>query len=187
MKIGYCRVSGSSQDLGLQIEQLKKHGCEKIYSEKVSGKSSKNRPELQRMLEDVRSDDLVCVTKLDRLGRSLLDLHQIVNQLRDKGVHFKVLSNPDMDTSSPFGKLIFSILGTISEFEREIIKIRCTEGRERYVEKGGKLGRKKKFTDEEVDTILFLHRERGMSYNKLKERYGVSRSTIYRVIHNKSQ
>lgn len=187
MKIGYSRVSGSSQDPGLQIEQLKEHGCEKIYSEKVSGKSSKNRPELQRMLEDVRSEDLVCVTKLDRLGRSLLDLHQIVNQLRDKGVHFKVLSNPDMDTSSPFGKLIFSILGTISEFEREIIKIRTSEGRERYVEKGGKLGRKKRFSPEEIDQILYLHNEKGMSYNQLRERFNCSRSTIYRVIHNKSQ
>ena len=187
MKIGYCRVSTTDQSLDTQTQKLKDEGCERIYQEKISGKSSKNRPQLQKMLEDVRSGDLVMVTKLDRLGRSILDLHQIVNQLQDKGVNFKILSNPDMDTTSPFGRLIFSILGTISEFERSMILERTKEGRLNYVKNGGKLGRKKKFTQEKVDEIQFLHKEKGMSFNQLSERFNCSRITIYRTIHNKTQ
>tara|TARA_S200002703_G_scaffold85082_2_gene73480 strand:- start:279 stop:902 length:624 start_codon:yes stop_codon:yes gene_type:complete len=187
MKIGYCRVSTTDQSLDTQVQKLKDEGCERIYKEKISGKSSKNRPQLQKMLEDVRSGDLVMVTKLDRLGRSILDLHQIVNQLQDKKVDFKILSNPDMDTTSPFGKLIFSILGTISEFERSMILERTKDGRENYVRNGGKLGRKKKFSQEEIDQIQFLHKEKGMSFNQLKERFNCSRITIYRTIHTKKQ
>jgi DNA invertase Pin-like site-specific DNA recombinase len=181
MKIGYTRVSSTHQDLLIQIRTLQEKGCERIYSEKISGKS-KDRPELQRMLNDVREGDIVIVTKLDRLGRNLQHLHEIVNLLHDKKVHFKVLSNPDMDTSSVFGKMIFSILGTISEFERGLINERCQTGREEFIRRGGKLGRKSKFSDEVKQQIQFLHKVKNLSWNQLSEQFQCSRQTIYRIL-----
>lgn len=181
MKIGYTRVSTTHQDLEIQIRSLQEQGCERIYSEKISGKS-KDRPELQRMLNDVREGDIVIVTKLDRLGRNLQHLHEIVNLLHEKKVDFKVLSNPDLDTTSVFGKMIFSILGTISEFERGLILERTKIGRENYVRSGGKLGRKPKFTDEVKQQIQFLHKVKNLSWNQLSEQFQCSRQTIYRIL-----
>lgn len=182
MKIGYGRVSTTGQRLDPQTEALENFGCEKTFLEKRSGKSSKDRPELQNLLDQVRSGDVVVVTKLDRLGRSLMDLHQIVRKLDEKGVGFQVIENPEIDTTSAYGKMIFSILGTVSEFERDLINERCRVGREFSKQRGVKFGRKPSLTNEQKDQIRYLSEQKKVGWNELSKRFEVSRQTIYRVL-----
>ena len=182
MKIGYGRVSTNGQRLDPQEEKLREFGCEKILLEKRSGKTAKDRPELQKVLDLVRSGDVVVVTKLDRLGRSLMDLHQIVQQLDEKGVGFQVVENPEIDTTSAYGKMIFSILGTVSEFERDLINERCRIGREFSKQRGVKFGRKPSLTQDQQDQIRFLNDQKQVGWVELAKRFGVSRQTIYRVL-----
>jgi len=185
MKIGYGRVSSVGQSLEIQVKLLKEEGCEKIYLEKKSGKNL-DRKEFQKLLGDLRSGDCVVVTRLDRCSRSLKDLLNVVEILNEKECHLKVLSNPDLDTSSVYGKLIFSILGSLSEFERTLINERCSEGRKNYLENGGTLGRKEKLTQEQKEEILFLQEKKKLSWSELSQRFGVSRQTIWRILKNQT-
>ena len=128
MKFGYARVSTKQQELHLQIDALEKTGCEKIFQEKFTGKT-KDRPELQTLLSQLRKDDIVVIWKLDRLGRSLQDLITIVVQIHDKEVNLQSL-NDNIDTSSPTGKLTFHLFAALAEFERDIISDRTKAGLE---------------------------------------------------------
>ena len=125
--VGYARVSTSGQDYETQVERLKAFGADKIFSEKKSGLDGK-RPELLRCLEYVREGDTLVVTKLDRLARSTADLYRMVTELGDKGVAFKVLDDPLVDTTSRTGKLVMGVLALIAEFEADIRKERQMEG-----------------------------------------------------------
>jgi len=120
MKIGYARVSTSSQDTQLQMDALKNAGCEIIYEEKASG-AIKGRSELEQCIKSLRKDDVLMVWKLDRLGRSLQHLLEIVNGLEDKGVGFVSITE-SIDTTTSTGKLIFHIFGSLAEFERSLIE-----------------------------------------------------------------
>ena len=116
MIIGYARVSTDEQNLDAQIDALNVAGAERIFQEKVTGKN-RQRPELQRLLDQLRSDDVVIITKYDRLARSLRDLIEIVDQFRECGAGFRSLAE-DIDTTTPSGRLIFHVFGSIAEFER---------------------------------------------------------------------
>ena len=127
MKIGYARVSKLDQNTELQVAALKDAGCDEIYSENLSGKN-RNRPELKALLKSLRKDDTVVATKIDRLARSLTDLFKISEEIEEKEAHLKILEH-DFDTSKPTGKLLFSVLGALAEFERSREDRRTEEAR----------------------------------------------------------
>ena len=128
MKIGYARVSTQDQNLDLQLDALKKADCEKVFTDKVSG-AKKQRPGLDQMIRELRKGDVIVVWKLDRLGRSLKHLVELVEQLMEMGVGLQSLNDP-IDTTTAQGKLIFNIFASLAEFERNIISERTKAGLE---------------------------------------------------------
>ena len=126
--IAYIRVSTEDQNTSRQEELFKDYKIDRFYKEKVSGKNIKDRPELQKMMDYVREGDVVYVESISRFGRSLQDLLSLINQLNEKGVEFKSLKEGDIDTTTPTGKLVFSIFASLPEFERETIRQRQAEG-----------------------------------------------------------
>lgn len=137
--IGYARVSSKDQNLDRQLDALKKAGCLRIFEEKISGATTQ-RPELKRMLDFVREGDTLIVSSLDRLGRSAVDLLQIVDQLREKKVELESLKE-NLDTSTAQGRFTLQMFAAIAELERESIKERQREGLEAAKRRGVKLGR----------------------------------------------
>ncbi|MEZ5450334.1 MAG: recombinase family protein [Thiolinea sp.] len=187
MKVGYARVSTTGQDHETQITKLKAEGCEKIFTEKQSGKSADDRAELQRAIEFCREGDVLIVTKLDRLARSMGDLWKIVNHLADKGAAFKVIDQAGMDTSNATGKLLFNILGSIAEFERDLINARTAEGRAAAKAKGVKLGRKPKMEPGQVEALKADVEAGGMTMQAIADKYGITRKTVYRLAGKESE
>src|SRR5271155_3408246 len=179
MNIGYARVSTQGQTLESQLEQLGKVNCARIYSEKVSGARS-DRPELQRLLKAMEPGSVVVVTRLDRLARSTIDLLIIVKQIADKGCLFKSIADPWCDTTTPGGRLMLTVLGGLAEFERELIKARTSEGRERAKRAGVRMGRKPKLSPHQIAEVRDRKRL-GESVRLLARSYGVSPNTISRV------
>lgn len=176
MKIGYARVSRQEQELDRQIEALKRDGCEVIYQEKITG-SLKNRPELDRMLSVLNVGDVVVVQKLDRLGRSLRHLFTLMDMFKDIGVEFKSL-NESIDTSTSIGRLLFSVLGAVAEFERDLIRERTKDGLASKKARGIKLGRR--FKDFRVEIAAFeavADQERQAVMNTLS----ISKSKYFRL------
>ncbi|QFT88083.1 Transposon gamma-delta resolvase [Bacillus sp. THAF10] len=177
--IGYGRVSTNDQDLSLQEEKLKEYGCDKIFMEKQSGAKS-DREELAKALDYLREGDKLVIYKLDRLARSTFDLHKIANELQDRKVGL-VFIKEQIDFTTPSGKLMFTMLGAIAEFERDLINDRTREGRERAKAQGKHMGRKGR-DDKDVLQALRLYSDRtnnGLSVNDIVKMTGVPRSTIY--------
>ena len=133
--IGYARVSTTDQNAALQIDALTEAGCGRVFTDKASG-SLANRPQLDRMLDHLRPGDVVVVWRLDRLGRSLKNLIALVEELKEKGVGLRSLSE-SIDTTTANGKLFFSIMGALAEFERELISERTMAGLEAARARGG--------------------------------------------------
>lgn len=178
MRIGYARVSSSSQKLDVQLDRLA--DCDRVFHEKVSGKSTKGRPELKNALDFVRVRDVFVVTKLDRLARSVVDLAGIVQTLEAKQVNLVVLDQ-GIDTTTMYGRLQFNILAAIGEFERELIRERSTEGREKAIERGVKFGAKPKLTQKEIMELASGFETPGCSKAEIAEHYGICRSSVYRL------
>lgn len=178
MKIGYARVSTEDQKLDSQLTALKKAGCRKIFQEKFSG-TKRNRPELEKLLEQLREGDVVIVWKLDRIARSTRDLLDIMETIRDVGAKFQSLSEPWADTTSHAGKLIMTIFGGIAEFERDLIRERTSAGRTEAKKRGVPFGRPQKLTNEQKKLVQRLLRE-GKSVKQVAETFEVHASTIYR-------
>src|SRR5665648_567312 len=168
--VGYARVSSTGQDLGVQLEKLK--GCDKVFKEKRSGVDA-GRPELKRCLEYLREGDTLLVTKIDRLARSTSDLYRVVSTLADKGVAFKVVDDPTIDTTSRTGKLIMGILALIAEFENDIRRERQTDGINKARERGTRFGRKPLLLPEKVEQIRGL-RTAGATVSDIMRRTGLS-------------
>ena len=185
MRVGYARVSTSGQKLDLQLDRLA--DCDRIYREKASAASAKNRPELQKAMDFVRDEDVFVVTKLDRLARSVVDLAGIVQKLEDKKVDLVVLDQ-GIDTTTIYGRLQFNILAAIGEFERELIKERSMEGRLKAIARGVKFGAKPKLTKPELADLIKDFDAPGCSKTEIAEHYGISRSSVYRLYaENRSQ
>lgn len=182
MKVGYARVSTIGQSLEVQLEELEKEGCENIFQEKASGKDADNRVQLQQALEFVRSGDVLVITKLDRLARSMGDLSGISKRLKEKGVGLKAINQPDIDTTSAVGELLFNILGSVAAFERSLINERTAEGRAKAREKGVKFGAKAKLTVKQVEALKAELKTWKGSRSDLAERYGISRASLYRLV-----
>ena len=180
MKIGYARVSTADQNLNLQLDALKKIRCEKIYQEKVSG-ARFARPELDEMMKNVRSGDIIVVWKLDRLGRSLKHLVELVGTLMEKEVGLQSLNDP-IDTTTPQGRLTFNIFASLAEFERDLIRertqaeLKAARARSR---KGGRprgLSGKAKQAAKAAET---LYRKHEHSVQEIAKMLGISKSTLY--------
>ena len=181
MKVGYVRVSTVEQNEARQIEALEKHGIEKWFVEKVSGKDM-NRPELQNLLDFVREGDTVYVHDFSRLARSTKDLLEIVERLNGKGVHL-VSNKESVDTSTPTGKLMLTMIGAIAEFERQNLLDRQAEGIAIAKRNGAYKGRK----PVEVNTDAFKvqynrYLSREISKVELAKQLGVSRPTLDKII-----
>ena len=177
MLIGYARVSTQDQNLQMQIEALERIGCEKIFEEKVSGTKS-NRPELLRALDMLRSGDTLCVWKLDRLGRSVKDLVNLVTQLLERGIQFKSVTD-SIDTSSASGRFFFNIMASLAQMERELIVERTRAGLA-VARKAGRVGgRRRVMTDSKLTSAKKLL-EVGTPPRDVAESLGVSVPTLYR-------
>jgi DNA invertase Pin-like site-specific DNA recombinase len=180
-KIGYARVSSNTQDYQGQVEALMAAGCEQIYSEKVSGKTTDGRKEFKRLMKDLLPGDIVVVTKLDRLARSSRDLHNILHELESLSCGFLSLGEAWCDTTTDHGRLMLTIMGGIADFERKLIRKRCEEGIERAKRKGVKFGRKKKLEPEMIRVAADRY-AKGETMAELAEVYGVSEPTIWRAL-----
>jgi DNA invertase Pin-like site-specific DNA recombinase len=176
---GYARVSTDGQTLDAQIAQLKAAGAEKVFREKVSGARA-DRPELARLLRSLASGDRVLVTRLDRLARSTRDLLNTLAAIADKKAGFRSLSDAWADTTTPHGRLMLTVLGGLAEFERELIRARTGEGRDRAKARGVRLGRKPKLTPHQQREAL-ARRDSGEPLAEIARSYDVHHSTISRL------
>lgn len=180
MKVGYARVSSHGQSLDTQIEKLTAFGCEKVFQEKRSGASRDKREAVNAAVEFCREGDVLVITKLDRLARSMFDLQEITKTLNRKGVDFIVLDQ-SIDTTTPAGRLTFHLLGAVAEFERDLIAERRNEGIEKAKERGVKFGRREKLTDAQVAELRAAYGA-GEKRQELMKRFDISKSTFYRLI-----
>src|SRR6516164_997029 len=185
-KIGYARVSSNTQDYQGQVEALKAAGCERIYSEKQSGKSTDGRRQFEKLMKELLPGDIVMVTKLDRLARSSRDLHNILHELDGLSCGFVSLGDSWCDTTTAQGRLMLSIMGSIAEFERDLIRKRCQEGMVRAKAKGTKFGRKRSLSPEQVKVAADRYAN-GETMAELAEVYGVSEPTIWRSLQPEIQ
>jgi DNA invertase Pin-like site-specific DNA recombinase len=182
-KIGYARVSSNTQDYQGQVEALRAAGCERIYSEKQSGKSTAGRRQFEKLMKALLPGDVVVVAKLDRLARSSRDLHNIIHELSDLSCGFLSLGEAWCDTTTSHGRLMLTIMGGIAEFERELIRKRCEEGIERAKRKGIRFGRKRKL-DSAMVRVAAERYAKGETMAELAEVYGVSEPTIWRALQS---
>lgn len=173
--IGYSRVSTLDQDPALQLDALKAAGCKRIFTDKASG-SLTSRPQLDRMLDHLRAGDTVVVWRLDRLGRSLRHLMEVVRDFDSREVGFRSLTEA-IDTTTPGGKLVFHIFGALAEFERELIRERTRAGLAAAVARGRKGGRPTVMTAERLELARRLRSE-GKSLKQIAGVLRVGASTV---------
>jgi DNA invertase Pin-like site-specific DNA recombinase len=177
-RIGYARVSTDEQNLNLQRDALERADCTVIYADKASGKSV-SRPELEHCRMALRKGDTLVVWRLDRLGRSLPDLVQIVGELEQAGVGFESL-HEKIETTSAAGKLVFHVFAALAEFERSLIRERTRAGLAAARARGRKGGRRPKLDAKQIREVKALLADPKISVTDVATRYGVSRSTIYK-------
>lgn len=176
--IGYARVSTDDQNAQLQIDALTAAGCVKVYTDKASG-SLASRPELDKMIEGLRPGEVVVVWRLDRLGRSLKNLIVLVEDLAEKGVGFRSLSE-SIDTTTANGKLFFGVMGALAEFERDLIRERTMAGLAAARARGRVGGRPPLMTPEKIAVARQMYASREHTVEAIANTVGVSRKTIYR-------
>ena len=176
--ISYARVSSYGQSLDVQLEKLKH--CDRIFKEKQSGRSTDKREQLALCLDYVRDGDTLVVTKLDRLARSTRDLLNILNTLEKKQVKLHVIDQ-QIDTSTPSGRLLVHLLGSIAEFENDLRKDRQLDGISLAKRNGVKFGRKKALTENQVQELR-QKRTDGLLIKDLMEHYCLSKATVYRAL-----
>ncbi len=175
--VGYARVSTSGQSLDVQLDQLRDAGCEKVFAEKMTGTTTEGRDALEEALSWVREGDVLVVTRLDRLARSIVDLRKIVDRLQAKGVGFRALQQGGIDTTKAEGRLMLNILGAFAEFETEIRKERQRDGIEKAKVDGRYRGRPRT-----IDATRIAELEaQGLGVTAIAKALGVGRASIYRI------
>jgi DNA invertase Pin-like site-specific DNA recombinase len=177
MIYGYARVSTVDQDLTIQQEALAAAGCEVIRSEKVSGTSIQGRDELNNLLEFLREGDVLVVTRVDRLARSVADLQNIVVLMKAKGVALRATEQP-IDTSTAAGKAFLDMLSVFAEFETNLRKERQAEGIAKAKAKGVYKGRKPSIDVQKVQEL----KNTGMTPTNIAKELGIGRASVYRVL-----
>jgi len=179
-RIGYARVSTTDQDTAIQVAALRAAGCEVVREEKASGTSTTGRTELQTILEFLRPGDVLVVTRVDRLARSIADLQTIVRTVREKGAALACTEQP-VDTSTAAGKAFLDMLGVFAEFETNLRRERQMEGIEKAKAAGVYRGRKPTIDPEEVRAL----KGQGLGATEIAKRLGVGRASVYRVLNQK--
>ncbi len=185
MNIGYARVSTTGQSLDVQLEQLTQAGCERIFQEKMSGTTTDGREALENALLTLRDGDVLVVTRLDRLARSVADLHGLVQRIVGTGAAFACIQQGGVDTATSSGKLMLSILGAVAEFENDIRRERQRDGIEKAKLDGRyHRGRAKSIDREKVkrETIADRSAATPLGPAELARQLGISRSAYYRIV-----
>lgn len=181
MIIGYARVSTSEQSLDGQTDALRAAGCEQIRAEAASGKHGSERPVWDETLRNLRSGDTLVVTELSRLGRSLADLAALADDLERRGVALRIL-NLGVDTGTPSGRLVYSIIGAVAQMERELLIERTHRGLAAARARGRVGGRPRKLGERQVRAARALRDSGQMTMGEIAAEYGIDRSTLYRAL-----
>jgi DNA invertase Pin-like site-specific DNA recombinase len=179
--IGYARVSTLDQSLDRQLDQLKEHGCDQVFSESASGKRGAHRPQWDACLAHLRSGDTLVVSELSRLGRNTGDLGRLLDQLRDAGVALTIL-NLGIDTATASGRLIFSVIGSVAEMERELLVERTQSGLAAARARGRVGGRRRSFTTAQEIEAQRLYDSGQMTVDQIARAVKSSPATIYRYL-----
>jgi DNA invertase Pin-like site-specific DNA recombinase len=179
--VGYARVSATDQDFELQVERLKAAGCVRVYAEKASGKSTNGRHELAKAVKALRPGDVLITVKLDRLARSIRDLLRLLDDVKAAGAQFRALDDPWLDTTTPSGELILTVMGGLAEFERKLIRQRCEEGIKRAKAKGTRFGRKSVLDANQRKRIAERY-SAGETMAELARDYECGEATIWRAL-----
>ncbi len=179
MKIGYARVSTTDQSLDLQNDGLEKAGCKKIFTDHGVSGAKTERPGLDKALDQIRKGDTLVIWKLDRLGRSLSHLLSIIEGLKKKGAHFASLQDA-FDTSTASGKMVFSVIGAMAEYEKNLTRERTMAGLASARARGRKGGRPKQLDEGQVKVAIALAEAGELMIREICEQVGCSRSTYYR-------
>ncbi len=185
MKFGYARVSTPEQSLENQVTNLAVSGCQKIFTDKVSGNKSK-RPGFSEMLGHLREGDIVTITSLDRLGRTSSLLLRLLEEWEKENIHIHVLSL-DMDTSTSAGKLMYSIMAAMAEAERNLIRERTLKGLEGARARGRKGGRPKKLNESQVKRMIHIYNEKRLSIKEISLMYGIGKGTLFNYINRENK
>jgi DNA invertase Pin-like site-specific DNA recombinase len=180
MNVGYARVSTQDQKPELQRDALEEVGCERIFWERISSRKE-NRPELEKALEYCREGDVLVVWRLDRLGRSLKDLIEIVNTCEERGIGFRSLREA-IDTTTSGGRLVFHIFGALAEFERDVIRERTMAGLQAARARGRKGGRRPKLDKRKIELAKKMLEDPDTTVKEVAEAFGVSTDTVYRRV-----
>lgn len=182
MLLGYSRVSTKDQNLNLQVDALKDHGCSKFFSDIVSGAKAA-RPGLDQMLQEARPEDVIVVWKLDRLGRSLKHLVDLVAELNERNIGLRSLNDP-IDTTTAQGRLVFNIFASLAEFEREIIRERTNAGLAAARARGRKGGRRPGLSEEaqRKARIAESYYNEGLQVNQIAQDLQISKATLYKYL-----
>lgn len=181
--LGYARVSTGDQDAQLQLDALTAAGCYHVFADTASG-SLESRPELDKLLDQIRPGDTLVAWRLDRLGRSIRHLINHMVGLQQQGVDFKSLQE-NIDTNSSGGRLIFNIFAPLAEFERDLIRERTNAGLQAARARGRAGGRPASLSPDKLRTARRLYKQKDMTVAQIGEALWVSRSTIYRSLRNK--
>jgi DNA invertase Pin-like site-specific DNA recombinase len=183
--VGYMRVSTAEQNLGLQRDALDRAGCERLYEDICSGAVT-DRPGLAKALDQLRTGDALVVWKLDRIGRSLKHVVELVDGLQKRGIGLKVLTG-GIDTTSSTGRLVFGIFATLAEFERALIKERTMAGLMAARARGRAGGRPRLMTRTKLRTAMTMMAERNNAATDVAEQLGISLSTLYAYVDGTGQ
>jgi DNA invertase Pin-like site-specific DNA recombinase len=186
MIFGYARVSTQEQNLDRQLDILKNEGAEEIIQEKVSG-IKYSRPELFKLLDKLRKGDIILVTDLTRLSRGTKDLFSLVEQIEKREANIKSLKESWLDTTTPQGKLMFTLMAGINQFERDLISQRTKEGLEAARKRGKFGGRKEKLDIDQKKALYQLYQQKELTVKAICEMFKISKPTLYKVVEKISK
>jgi DNA invertase Pin-like site-specific DNA recombinase len=181
MKLGYARVSTEDQRLEIQRTRLTEAGCGRLFEEKISG-AARQRPALERLLEELRAEDILVVTRLDRLARSTAELLRLAEAIAGKSAGLQSLEEPWADTTTPAGRMVLTVFAGVAEFERALIRHRTDEGRQAAKRRGVSFGRPQKLRPDQKALALTLVRE-GRSISEVARTFNVHPATIHRCLN----
>ncbi|GAB4053550.1 recombinase family protein [Spirosoma litoris] len=185
MKFGYIRVSKDEQNHDLQVDALKREECDRVYTEKLSG-AAQTRPAFEKMLEQLRSGDEVIVWDIDRLGRTTLELILLVDEWNRKGIRFKSVTQPLIDTTTPHGEFIFQLFAILSQHERKRLILRTKAGLEAARARGRTGGRKKGLSDryEKIAPMVRSAYGEGRTIREIMQAFAIpSSATVYKIVN----